>query len=211
MRRTYTTKIACCLPEIHTPPESYIVPGSPKTSAQVGPADRRDGQQGPPTTLSTKLCHTFPRHPPSAAGHCFLILQRRRLKEAHQSVTGYRTAPFYRDSPRLCHTPSTPTLPAARALTYPFHANEQRGLGLLAGWFLGGHHRVLELGTLGPLQGLYVIHEQGPRGVLSRGDHPQGAAVGAGGLQPVLHLDAAELLAVFHADFPDLGMGSGNP
>lgn len=76
-----------------------------------------------------------------------------------------------------------------------------------AGQPVDSHHLVLELGTLGPLQRLRVIHKQGPRGVLSRGDYSQGTAVGVGELQLVLHMDATELLAVFHADFPNLGVG----
>lgn len=68
------------------------------------------------------------------------------------------------------------------ALTCPLDCEEQRGLGLLAGLPVSGHHGVLELSTLRPQQGLRIVYEQGPRGVLSGGGHPQDTTVGAGWL-----------------------------
>lgn len=104
------------------------------------------------------------------------------------------------------HVPSSP-LHGALALTCPLHGDEQWGLGLPASQPVSGHHCVLELGTLRPPQGLCVIHKQGPCAVLGRGDDTQGTTIGTGKLQPVLHVDAGELLAAFHTNFPNLGMG----
>lgn len=98
-----------------------------------------------------------------------------------------------------------PGPPRSRALTCPLHGDEQRGLRLLAGLLVGGQHEVLELSTLGLLQEFRVVNKHGPRGVLRRGDHSQGAAVGAGGLQLVFDLDATQLSAVLHTQLANLG------